>query len=160
MVYTIRSGNHYTQNRLPMPILFLRSMSRTIVLDASCTYQSGTIENQYDVNKLFGFSEGLFNDDHQNSARIGWGYSDGALRLYAYVYCNGERLVEEIAAIEQDAPVRATIDATEGVYIFTAGGNVVTLPRKGKGRVYGWRCFPYFGGDEPAPHTVRISLSR
>jgi hypothetical protein len=46
-------------------------------------------ENQYDINKLWGFSEGINNQ--YNSARIGWSWNNDALRLYGYVYAKGVR---------------------------------------------------------------------
>src|SRR5687767_8188281 len=76
--YTIPVNSHYSDKSSYAPF------SRSEVLfkakfDSSAIYQSVTPVNQFDVNKLYGFSEG--GDHHLNSARIGWAWNKNALRL-------------------------------------------------------------------------------
>jgi hypothetical protein len=44
-------------------------------------------------------------------------------------------------------------------YVFTVNGNPVNIPRSSTtttGR--GYKLYPYFGGDELAPHNVTIKI--
>jgi hypothetical protein len=53
--------------------------------------------------------------------------------------------------------VVCSIKITEGNYLFTANEKSVTLPRKSTTpKSKGYQLYPYFGGDETAPHDVKI----
>jgi hypothetical protein len=125
--------------------------------DNSAIYQTVDPGNQYDINKLWGFSEGF---NHQyNSARIGWSWNDGALRLYAYAYVNGVRHSQEISAVDIGADISCSIKIAGNSYIFTVNTASVILPRAlSTSQASGYQLYPYFGGDETAPHLVTILL--
>jgi len=57
-------------------------MKFLVKFDSSAIYQTEFSENQYAVNKLWGFSEGT--DNHYNSARIGCSWTNYALHLYGW----------------------------------------------------------------------------
>ena len=123
--------------------------------DQTAIYTSAIPENQYDINKLYGFSEG-FNNQY-NSARMGWGYSNGAIRLYGYVYNKGVRYSSEITTVLTGQDITCSIKISGSSYIITANGASVTLPRGATGtKASGWQQYPYFGGDEVAPHNIYI----
>lgn len=109
------------------------------------------------INKLWGFSEGF---DHQyNSARIGWAYNNGALRLYAYAYNKGVRLSTEITAVNIGVENNCSIKLSGFNYIFTVNGVTVTLSRANStSSASGYQLYPYFGGDETAPHDIFIYI--
>ena len=91
-------------------------MSFVVKFDNSAIYQTVIAENQYDINKLWGFSEGF---DHQyNSARIGWAWNDGALRLYAYSYNRGVRQSQEITSVPIGSDITCSIKLSGSSYIF------------------------------------------
>src|SRR5678810_608450 len=84
--FTIRQGQHYCdQNGLKS--VRTSEMRFIVKFDKSAIYQTVVPENQYDINKLWGFTEGINNQ--YNSARIGWSWNNNALRLYGYVHANG-----------------------------------------------------------------------
>src|SRR5580765_3710065 len=86
--FTIRQGQHYwDQNGLKS--VRTSEMRFIVKFDKSAIYQAVVPENQYDINKLWGFTEGIKNQ--YNSARIGWSWNNNALRLYGYVHANGVR---------------------------------------------------------------------
>jgi len=91
--FTIRQGQHYCdQNGLKS--VRTSEMKFMVKFDKSAIYQTLVPENQYDINKLWGFTEGINNQ--YNSARIGWSWNNNALRLYGYVHANGIRHFQEM----------------------------------------------------------------
>ena len=154
--YTIRAGQHNCdQNSFKsVKTSEMKFMAR---FDNTAVYQTLDPWNQYDINKLWGFSEGL---NHQyNSARIGWAWNDGALRLYAYAYKNGVPQYQEITPVTIGTDITCSIKLSGNSYIFTVNGIAVTLPRASStATASGYQLYPYFGGDEVAPHTIYIWL--
>ncbi len=125
--------------------------------DNSAIYQTVIPNNQKDINKLWGFSEG-FNNQY-NSARMGWGYSNGAIRLYGYVYSKGVRYSKEITTVVPGEEINCSIKISGSTYIISAKGISVSLPRgTTAAKANGYQQYPYFGGDETAPHDIYISI--
>jgi hypothetical protein len=82
---------------------------------------------------------------------------EGALRLYAYVYNAGKVTAKELGIITIGATMNCRIKVTPAAYLFTWGDQQQAMPRlstteKGKG----YQLYPYFGGDEAAPHDISI----
>ena len=128
-----------------------------VQFDSSAIYTSVDPVNQYDINKLYGFTEGQ--DPHLNSARIGWAFNDGKLRLYAYAYNNQQRLSQEIGTVNIGETINCAIKLDSLNYIFNVNEKQVKLRRAQAGvTAQGYRLFPYFGGDEVAPHPIRIMI--
>ena len=154
--YRIRAGQHYCDQNTIKSIRTteMKFMAR---FDHTAQYQTIDPVNQYDINKLYGFSEGI---DHQyNSARIGWAWNDGALRLYAYAYINGVMESSEITTVAIGAENACSIKVSGSQYIFTVNGISKTLPRaKATLSASGYQLYPYFGGDETAPHDIYIFI--
>ena len=154
--YTIRQGQHYCdQNTLKA--VTTSEMNFVAKFDNSAIYQTILPDNQYDINKLWGFSEGF---DHQyNSARIGWSWNNDALRLYAYAYANGIRYSEEITPVLIGTDINCSIRPVGNTYVFSVNGISVSLPRgPSTSTASGYQLYPYFGGDETAPHTITILI--
>jgi len=155
-VYTIRQGQHYCDQN-SIKAVTTSEMKFMAKFDNSAIYQTILPENQYDINKLWGFSEGF--DNQYNSARIGWSWNEGALRLYAYSYNKGVRQYQEITPVTIGAEISCSIKIWGDAYIFTVNGVVVTQPRGlSTAQASGFQQYPYFGGDETAPHTISIQL--
>ncbi|HMP94841.1 MAG TPA: hypothetical protein PKD90_18320 [Phnomibacter sp.] len=125
--------------------------------DNSAIYRTIDPRNQLDINKLYGFSEGL---DHQfNSARFGWRFSNDSVRLFAYVYANGKRSVAEICTVPLNEPIQCSIKVFPTAYLLSAGNNQVQMERGVASPIAkGFLQYPYFGGNETAPHDVYISI--
>ncbi|MGZ8510531.1 MAG: hypothetical protein ACXWWA_09155 [Chitinophagaceae bacterium] len=156
VTYLIRKGQHYSDKR-PLKTVSTVEMKFYAKFDQSGIYQTVNPANQYDINKLWGFSEG-FNNQY-NSARVGWGYSDGAIRLYGYVYSKGIRHSKEITSVTPGQEIYCSIKVSGSNYIFSANGTSVTLPRgTTASKASGFQQYPYFGGDEVAPHNVSIFI--
>ena len=155
--YTIRKGEHYCDNNNLVPVDY-QALSFNVIFDSSAIYSSIAPENQYDINKLYGFAD---NQAHhqQYSARFGWRWSDNALHLFAYVYNDGIRSSEPLGAVRLNTPVKCKLVVSGNQYLFTVNGKTTAMPRLAKmPRAVGYKLYPYFGGDETAPHNIRIRI--
>jgi hypothetical protein len=153
--YVIPQGEHYAIGNAYKPV-DVSEMAFTVRFDSSCIYQTKTSENQADINKLYGFSDnGAAHQDF--SARLGWRWSEGALRLFAYTYNRSARDSKELAVVPIGQDIHCAIKVAGSQYTFTVNKTTATMPRlsttpTGKG----YQLYPYFGGDEAAPHEIRI----
>lgn len=153
--YTIKKGNQYCDGNTFRQIE-TNEMKFVVRFDSSAIYQTTSAENQYDINKLYGFSDN--NGDHQQySARFGWRWSADALRLFAYVYNAGLVTSKELKSIAIGAETRCSIKITSTNYIFSVNDVNYPLPRMASTeKAKGYQLYPYFGGDEVAPHEINI----
>jgi hypothetical protein len=153
--FLIAEGEHYCNNN-EFTAVETAELKFTAKFDSSAVYTTLHRENQYDINKLYGFAD---NGTHhqQYSARIGWRWSDGALRLFAYTYNKGVRDAKELGVFPLGTEISCSIKVTSELYVFVLNGKMETMPRLSATPVAkGYRLYPYFGGDEAAPHAVRI----
>lgn len=154
--YTIAAGQHSADKNAYKPV-DVEEMRFAVRFDSSAIYQTALAENQWDINKLYGFSDNN-TDHHRFSARFGWNWRDGALRLHGYVYNNGVVESRELTTVAIGAETVCSIRVTGGAYLFSVDGKMMAaMPRQSGGeRARGYQLYPYFGGDEPAPHDIRI----
>lgn len=149
--YTILQGQHYCDKSTPK-LFAATKMSFKVKFESSAIYQTVDPVNQYDIDKLFGFSKG--NNHHLNSARLGWAWHTNALHLYGYVYSDSIRAMKEIARVNIGAELICSVAVTAGGYVFTVDDTSLVMPRLIKGApLAGYWLYPYFGGDETAPHV-------
>lgn len=99
----------------------------TVIFDSSAIYVTKDVRNQSDINKLYGFTEGI--DPHDNSARIGWSFNNNSLRLYGYAYNDKMRITEEISVVNIGEPIICSITLEPGKYSFTVNQQKISLPR-------------------------------
>lgn len=155
--YTIQQGNH-SCDQSTIQSVRTAEMKFRVRFNETAVYTTVLAGNQADINKLWGFSEG-FNNQY-NSARFGWTWYNNALRLHAYVYNKGVRAYQELTTVSIGEEVDCSIRVSGGSYIFTAKGISVTMARGGSGsNASGYQQFPYFGGDETAPHFISIDIA-
>lgn len=126
--------------------------------DASAEYATVDPANQADINKLRGFSD--CSSHHQtNSARVGWRWSTDRIELLAYTYVDGARQSSLLGSVRPDEWHDLRLDATPTGYEFTLDGITTTMPRGcSDAGLLKYHLWPYFGGDEVAPHTITIQL--
>lgn len=164
--YTIRAGNHEAENTTAaIKISNAKKLDFQAIFDESVRYETIDPGNKYDINKLMGFSD-CNQHHHGASARLGWNWMEGEVRIYTYVYTNGVRIPEKLMGVAQIGKIhRYKIEITEdaqgkSVYKFTMDDHVELVPREctGGGILPSYRLFPYFGGDETAPHDIKIKV--
>jgi hypothetical protein len=175
--FTIKAGKHY--HGMPplstLPWVGAQSMTRTVVFDASCAYDSAAY-NSADVNKLFGLSFG-FGGVHGNSARFGWRWSmaDQCIELLAYVYAEGKRNQDEqlrfpvVAQVKPGRTVQLRIEYLyneEPLFVFTVSNEAgwyiwdEDVPAPAALPSFGLTHGLYFGGVLTAPHAMTVQIDR
>jgi len=158
-VYRIKKGNHYSNGpRLKLPT-YQDSFNFKVVFDDSAKYTTKTAENQYDVNKLIGFTDCGNMRIHKDSARVGWNWDHGQLHLYAYTYAGGVRTFEKIGDGELNKTLEVKVSVSGDHYVFTYNGKETKMARGcSKSKSFKTWSYPYFGGNETAPQEVKIML--
>lgn len=157
--YTIKAGEQYCDQN-PYKQTNYSELKFIVKFDSTAVYQTVSPANQSDVNKLYGFSDNE-NPHHQFSARFGWRWSEGALRLFAYVYNNGVMNFEELGTISVGTEHDCSIKVNSSQYIFTLDHISKTIARTSSATTaVGYQLYPYFGGNEPAPHDIHIWIKQ
>jgi hypothetical protein len=153
--YTIQQGQNNCDGNTYVSTSY-SELNFIAKFDSTAIYTNVNSDNQLDINKLYGFSDN--NSSHQQfSARFGWGWSNNALRLYGYVYNDGIRSSKELGTVAIGAENNCSIKVNLKSYVFTLNGKVDSLPRTSPTTLAtGYKLYPYFGGDETAPHNVYI----
>jgi hypothetical protein len=155
--YIIKKGDHYA-NKNDFKSVKVNKLSFIVLFDSSCIYSTAKHSNAGDVNKLYGFSD-CNTQHHQNSARFGWLWNGEALEIYAYCYNNSIRESKLIGTVPISQEVRMSISVQGSTYVFEMNGKTETMQRNCSGNVAdGYQLYPYFGGDEVAPHDIRILI--
>jgi hypothetical protein len=153
--YTISAGQQYCDQNIYKQTSY-NELKFIVKFDSTAIYQTAASNNQLDINKLYGFSDN--SDQHHNfSARFGWRWSNGALRLFGYIYNNGEMSYEELGAINIGIEYTCSIKVTAVSYIFSLNEGSKIMPRGSTTiTAVGYKLYPYFGGNEAAPHDIHI----
>ncbi len=139
--YLIEAGKHYSFH-FPMLVWDRNKMEITFKFDETAIYQTQSPNNQNDWNKLFGFSRGFH---HNNSVRLVWRWNPNIKRIEItdYYYTNGVRFYNKIPLLSINPGEERTLS------ISIANRNAFKL---------GYILFPYFGGQETAPHDIKIMI--
>ena len=155
--YTIKAGEHFCDKNEFKPVELL-AQRFVVRFDSSAIYQTIDPANQDDINKLYGFSDNNA-QHHQFSARFGWRWSAGAVRLFGYVYNNGAVTSKQISTVAIGTNADCNLQVTPTHYRFTVDGVTDSLPRLSQTpTAKGYQLYPYFGGDEAAPHDITIFI--
>lgn len=156
--YTIPEGKHSSGTFFNHP-----DNSRIIfdfMLDESAIYQTEVPENQDDVNKIYGMSD--FGKIHQKySIRLGWRYINGEIELCWLRHEEGRHSSATIRTIETDEIYNAVINITTFYYQIVVDGDTTLVRRRPEGywgTVRRYYLYPYFGGNEYAPHDITIKI--
>lgn len=155
--YTIHKGK---QRPTPNPLVLFDAKSLTFIVhfDSSAIYINDVKKDRRDINKLYGFSDN-FSMHHRYSARFGWRWLNDSLQLTAYCYNNGIRSFKEISNIELNSFDTCSIRISGNEYIFSVNEKFISMPRSAHGKnAVGYKLFPYFGGNELAPHDINIYI--
>lgn len=137
-----------------------------IKFNSSCKYN---LSNQpicvNDTNKAVGFGYGLWpNAHHTWSIRLGWRVNtSGKLILVNYSYVNGKRIemiIGDRNSFKFDTVYDFVIthDTVTKKAIVTVGDYTTVITNYTARPSTGYILKPYFGGDCPAPHDMRIEL--
>jgi len=146
-----------------IPIIFKKNKSFSIVKDfefTPSTMYHFDDADQFDVNKLFGFSIGMH---HTNSFRFGWRPSKDLLKMEigAYEYHNKVRVfILPLCEVEIGKNYKYEInylsDKKQVQYKIVEDNNtlVTHISNVDVKKYWGYKLGLYFGGNKKAPHDM------
>jgi len=131
-----------------------------ISFDKSCKYD---IEEKSCVNKLFGYSFGLFSV-HKNSCRFGWTYNKETdkIDIWIYVYKDKKLNKYKFASCDFDVEYYFSIKTflNNNLTIFNFNNeNIETVNINVNNNIILTLGF-YFGGSTRAPHKMHINYKK
>tara|TARA_R110000737_G_scaffold43279_2_gene63754 strand:- start:276 stop:845 length:570 start_codon:yes stop_codon:yes gene_type:complete len=159
-VYTIPAGAHRSGNFYNTPND--SKIKFDFMLNESAEYVSEVSRNQSDINKIYGFSD--FGKSHlKYSIRLGWRYSTltNNLELCWLRHEDGVHKGATIRTIEPNEIYNATIDIQTFWYVIIIDEdttNIIRRPKGNWGLIRRYMLYPYFGGNEYAPHDITIRI--
>ena len=157
-IYTIKTGDHECYAPL------LQSTSADIIrfvvkFDSSAIYKTSDSSDQCDINKLYGFTD-CNSAIHENNARFGWRWINNQLELYAYCYSEGKVHKQFLTRVDIGEEINCMIKISKNTYLFQVNELPAdTIPRGCScDSLSKFWCYPYFGGNENAPHNITIKI--
>lgn len=135
---------------------------KTFRFTESCRYNMHT-EDQYDWNKLYGVSFGIFGI-HKNSARFVWRYdlATQKIEIGAYWYIDGYRNYYTLCSVEINDTINFKMTFLHDSIVFTVLDDLMPTSKYvlymnedilEKNR---YECGIYFGGNRRAPQRIEI----
>ncbi len=165
----IRRNRHYAVPGFPLPFpvrvddAVPTQMSGMFKFTESCLYEFDD-DDQYDFNKLFGFSIGYH---HRTSFRFAWRPNEtiDKIEVASYSYINGERTPSTVLTeIELNKWYNYTIyyDPIELNVYYTINDITVVEDVSDLNKTYGlgYTLGFYFGGNKRAPHKIFVYKKR
>jgi hypothetical protein len=160
-VFKIPQGHHRSLPVVTKPFVG-NKMEITAIFDETARYEF-PIENssdQGDINKLYGFSD-CHGSHLQNSARFGWNWYQNKLSVYAFTHTSGQLNFRFLSEVEFNKPYQGSIQIhpDKRSYIFSFNGISVQMNRGCQDqKAWGYHLFPYFGGQQVAPHDITLNV--
>ena len=153
--FTIKKGKHRSTNALNYSKDTVFGWN--ITFDSSAIYKCVDSLNQYDINKLIGWSD--CGDSHtESSIRFGWRWLNDSLEIHWFKHEAGEfsfDLIKRVSICEEHY-YELTIFRWD--YKLVVDGTYVYVPRNCPRDKRRYQLYPYFGGDETAPHNIKIQI--
>jgi hypothetical protein len=157
--FKIKKGNHLS-NPLIIKSGSYKSFECEVEFTESCKYQLNE-QDQGDQNKLFGFGFAnkipFSNPAHTNSIRWTWTYiGEDNIQLIPYWYEDGIRKFgfEYKKTIKIGEKIKLSIYVKD-TYVLTFNNESISIPYN-KIKSNAWVLTPYFGGNNVAPHDIKI----
>ena len=139
-LYKIKKGKHRSGFYF-RPAFFRKGKTYKykVIFDDSCIYTLPGMD-QLDINKLKGISEEL--NHHKNSERLGWrAYPEKEeIELFSYRYDDSIRSHVKLGTVKPREEIE---------FYFTI-----------KESFLGYHLFPFFGGNQTAPHDMYMFVKR
>lgn len=165
--YLIKKGNHYASMSLFEKIgaigWKINNLSMRFIFRKECWWAPPRNQDDYDQNKLAGIGFGT--NHHNNSVRLTWVpdfASQGMINVYGYTYdekkADPKFVSVFIKSVHVDEPVTGKIESREGFYFITVKDVTVKMDNVNSDPKLCFRLFPYFGGNNTAPHDMTIEL--
>ena len=138
--------------------IITRSRDDLDLCDQSAVYKTEDPNNQADINKLYGLSD-CGTNHMESSIRFGWRWYDDSLEIHWFKHSDSKFSFGKICNVTLGLPFKCSLKIKEDKYVMNVDGNEVEIIRAPCGLNYHrYYLYPYFGGDETAPHYIRIKI--
>lgn len=137
-----------------------------IIFDSSAIYTSKDSANQYDINKLIGWSD--CKENHMDySIRFGWRWLNGNLEIHWFRHQHGLFSFGKIKNISLCEPHDYSLLIRDNEYTLCVDQNICSIKKRSCSSVMHqlqpedcrkYMLYPYFGGQEKAPHRIKIKI--
>ena len=154
-VFTIKENKH--RSTTAYNTTKSNYISFNVIFDSSAIYATDDPNNQYDVNKLYGISDCGCNHQ-QHSMRVGWRWLNDSLEILWFKHMHGTFSFEKIKTISLNHSYDYSITLEDSTYLICVDGVCTTTKRSCEGTYRHYYLYPYFGGDEKAPHDIKIKI--
>lgn len=131
--YRIKKGAHRSGLRF-WPLFLTNKMSVQVIFHADCLYVQ---EPRQGINKLFGFSKGI--NHMENSMRYGWTSDGTKIFIHTFDHIDGDMVYKDAGVVMPGEPFTLTLNDPKPSF-------------------FGYRLYPYFGGDKTAPQDMTIQM--
>jgi hypothetical protein len=130
-----------------------------IEFDSSAIYKCVDSLNQYDINKLIGWSD-CGTDHMENSIRFGWRWLDDSLEIHWFKHEHGKFSFDLIKRVDLCKEHYYELTIFTWNYKLAVDGTYVYIPRNCPNEYRRYELYPYFGGNETAPHDIHIKIKK
>ena len=162
--YLIKQGEHYPKG-FHLGITFRPSIIFEAYFDANCLYDLKGGDN-YGINKLYGFTATYY--QHKQSARFGWRCLDGKnIQIVTYTYNQETDILGTVKPQElftcgivdlEESYLYAFKKESKSSESFYHNAKQILVSGKPDWFLFHYKLFPYFGGNQPAPHNMNIYI--
>lgn len=154
-VYKIDKGKH--RSTLNYKLTRKNLINFDVIFDETAIYETKDILNQADINKLYGVSD--CNRHHlEYSIRFGWRYYQNELQLLWFKHEAGVFEYGFMKNIKINKSYNCNIQITDDEYMLSVDDIHKSIPRICSKDYIRYFLYPYFGGDEKAPHDIIIKI--
>jgi hypothetical protein len=155
--FTIKKGEHRSTHAVNYSKDTVFNWN--IKFDSSAIYKTLDSLNQLDINKLIGWSD--CGEDHvEASIRFGWRWINDSLEIHWFKHENGNFSFAKITNVDLCKPYDYYLKIHDWDYEMAVDGVKVFVPRNCVTHCRKYQLFPYFGGDETAPHDITIKIKK
>ncbi len=164
--YTIKEGKHSSKLLGFLPhfgFTFKNLISFSAKFDSNCLYDLLDSDN-WDANKLYGVSTSY---NHMiQSARIGWRcVNNETIEVLTFVHDEHKfQTPEVLGTVSPDEWFTCKILVKDKSFVFSftkdKTTNIILVPKKSKGWSFKYKLYPYFGGNETAPHNMSLYIKK
>lgn len=156
-VFKIKEGKHRSTHS--RQTTYDTAFNLQVIFDSSAVYETVDPNNQWDINKLWGVSDC---DDHHStsSIRFGWRWSpyQDCLEIHMYRRMFGDFEWKFLTCAEIGETNYMTLHITDNMYVMCVDGVCDSMQRPCLIDYKRYVLYPYFGGDETAPHDITIRI--
>ena len=155
--FTIKEGKH--RSTYALKYSKDTTFGWDVIFDSSAIYKTVDSLNQYDINKLVGWSD-CGTDHMDNSIRFGWRWLNDSLEIHWFKHENGSFTFSKICNVDLNSEYNYQLTISDWDYHMRVDGTCVWIPRNCPYEGKRYQLYPYFGGDEPAPHDIHIKIKK